>query len=57
MTRKGHHQRRTDASPLAKTPVFSKGGGEMVTYENLFAFALVIIETITLVVVIFKNNK
>ena len=43
--------------PLAKTPVFSKGGGEMVTYENLFAFALVIIETITLVVVIFKNNK
>ena len=56
MTRKGHHQRRTDA-PLAKTPVFSKGGGEMVTYENLFAFALVIIETITLVVVIFKNNK
>ena len=43
--------------PLAKTPVFSKGGGEMVTYENLFAFALVIIETITLVVLIFKNNK
>lgn len=29
----------------------------MVTYENLFAFALVIIETIALVVLIFKNNK
>ena len=29
----------------------------MVTYENLFAFALVIIETITLGVLIFKNNK
>ena len=29
----------------------------MVTYENLIAFALVIIETITLVVLIFKNNK
>ena len=29
----------------------------MVTYENLFAFALVIIETITLVVLIFRNNK
>lgn len=29
----------------------------MVTYENLFAFAMVIIETITLVVIIFKNNK
>ena len=43
--------------PLAKTPGYCKGGGEMVTYENLFAFALVIIETITLVVLIFKNNK
>ena len=29
----------------------------MVTYENLFAFAMVIIDTITLVVLIFKNNK
>ena len=29
----------------------------MVTYENLFAFAMVIIETITLVALIFKNNK
>ena len=29
----------------------------MVTYENLFAFALVIINTITLVVLIYKNNK
>ena len=56
MTRKGHHLRRTDA-PLAKAPSQCKGGGEMVTYENLFAFALVIIETITLVVLIFKNNK
>lgn len=43
--------------PLAKAPGQCKGGGEMVTYENLFAFALVIIETITLVVLIFKNNK
>ena len=41
--------------PLAKTPGYCKGGGEMVTYENLFA--LVIIETITLVVLIFKNNE
>ena len=57
MTQKGHHQRRTDASPLRKPQVFSKGGGEMVTHENLFAFALVIIETITLVVFIYKNNK
>lgn len=57
MTRKGHHLRRTDASPLAKAPSQCKGGGEMVTYENLFAFAMVIIETITLVVLIFKNNK
>ena len=29
----------------------------MVTYENLFAFALVIIETISLVVLILKKNK
>lgn len=29
----------------------------MVTYENLYAFALVIIETISLVVLILKNNK
>ena len=29
----------------------------MVTYENLFNFALVIIQTITLVVLICKNNK
>ena len=29
----------------------------MVTYENLFAFASVIIETITLVVLIYKSNK
>ena len=29
----------------------------MVTYENLFAFASVIIETITLVVIIYKNSK
>ena len=29
----------------------------MVTYENLFNFTLVIIETITLVVLIYKNNK
>ena len=43
--------------PLAKPQSLRKGGGEMVTYENLFAFALVIIETITLVVLIFKNNK
>ena len=43
--------------PLAKTPVFSKGGGEMVTYENLFNFTLVIIETITLVVIIYKSSK
>ena len=44
-------------SPLQKPQSLRKGGGEMVTYENLFAFALVIIETITLVVLIFKNNK
>ena len=43
--------------PLCKTPSLCKGGGEMVTYENLFAFALVIIDTITLVVLILKNNK
>ena len=29
----------------------------MVTYENLFNFALVLIQTITLVVLIYKNNK
>ncbi len=29
----------------------------MVTYENLFAFASVIIETITLVVIIYKSSK
>ncbi len=29
----------------------------MVTYENLFAFAMVLIQAITLVVLIFKNNK
>ena len=57
MTRKGHHQRRTDASPLAKTPSSCEGGGEMVTYENLFAFAMVLIQAITLVVLIFKSNK
>ena len=44
-------------SPSQNSQSFCKGGGEMVTYENLFAFALVIIETITLVVLIFKNNK
>ena len=43
--------------PPCKPQSLRKGGGEMVTYENLFAFALVIIETITLVVLIFKNNK
>ena len=43
--------------PLAKPQSLRKGGGEMVTYENLFAFALVIINTITLVVLILKNNK
>ena len=29
----------------------------MVTYENLFNFTLVIIETITLVVIIYKSSK
>ena len=29
----------------------------MVTYENLFNFTLVIIETITLVVLIYKSSK
>ena len=29
----------------------------MVTYENLFNFTLVIIQTITLVVILCKNNK
>ena len=29
----------------------------MVTYENLFNFALVLIQTITLVFLIYKNNK
>ena len=29
----------------------------MVTYENLFNFTLVIIQTITLVVILYKNNK
>lgn len=43
--------------PCSNLRVDVKGGGEMVTYENLFAFAMVIIETITLVVLIFKNNK
>ncbi len=28
----------------------------MVTYENLFAYTLVIIEIITLVVILFKKN-
>jgi len=28
----------------------------MVTYENLFAFAMVIIETITLAVLLLKNH-
>ena len=37
--------------------IMCKGGGKMVTYENLFAFALVIIETISLVVLILKKNK
>ena len=45
------------AFPLAKPQSFCKGGGEMVTYENLFNFTLVIIETITLVVLIYKSNK
>ena len=57
MTRKGHHQRRTDASPFQKPQRLRKGGGEMVTYENLFAFAMVLIQAITLVVLIYKNNK
>ena len=43
--------------PRSNPKDYTEGGGEMVTYENLFAFALVIIETITLVVLIFKNNK
>ncbi len=29
----------------------------MVTYENLFNYTLVIIQTITLVVILCKNNK
>ena len=29
----------------------------MVTYENLFNYTLVIIQTITLVVILYKNNK
>ena len=29
----------------------------MVTYENLFTFTLVLIQTITLVVLIYKSNK
>ena len=29
----------------------------MVTYKNLFAFAMVLIQAITLVVLIYKNNK
>ena len=44
-------------SPSQKPQSFCKGGGEMVTYENLFNFTLVIIETITLVVLIYKSNK
>ena len=43
--------------PLAKPQSLRKGGGEIVTYENLFAFAMVLIQAITLVVLIFKNNK
>ena len=35
----------------------SKGGGEMVTYEGLFVYTTVLIQTITLVVLILKNNK
>ena len=29
----------------------------MVTYENLFTYTLVLIQTITLVVILYKNNK
>ena len=29
----------------------------MVTYKNLFEFAMVLIQAITLVVLIYKNNK
>ena len=29
----------------------------MVTYENLFTYTLVFIQTITLVVILYKNNK
>ena len=29
----------------------------MVTYENLFTYTLVLIQTITLVVLIYKSNK
>ena len=53
----GTPQRRTDASPLMKPQNISKGGGEMVTYEGLFVYTTVLIQTITLVVLILKNNK
>ena len=58
VTRPGRDTTTADgASPLAKPHRLCKGGGEMVTYENLFNFTLVIIETITLVVLIYKSNK
>ena len=43
--------------PLVNPQSFRKGGGEMVTYEGLFVYTTVLIQTITLVVLILKNNK
>ena len=58
VTRPGRDTTTADgASPSQNSQRLCKGGGEMVTYENLFNFTLVIIETITLVVLIYKSNK
>ncbi|MDO5399529.1 MAG: hypothetical protein Q4F17_00925 [Eubacteriales bacterium] len=48
---------RTDAFPSLDPRDQVKGGGGMVTYENLFAFASVLIEAMTLAVLFYKHRK
>ena len=46
-----------DTTNGGRTPPLSKGGGEMVTYENLFAYSMVLIAVIALVLDCVNRNK
>ena len=58
MTRKERLKTADGCLPLLRFPWNpGKGGGEMVTYDNLFTYTLVIVAVITLVLAIIRGGK